>query len=275
MTERQLSLGPGWWGWHELPIPHPGWGAGPVLVERVQPMKTGKGLLTLTFLQPMRPVVGVRRTVILCVLHRATTHLVGSFDDEGVARTAVVSVADPAWLKSFCPMLPLRMPLGTGSVITMPTGETWQYKPSVADLLAAAFGHEADTVLHGARPTSFGTARPPLPRKRGAFDFDRSYSAFDSWRIARGNVPAEMEDKWFVYLHEGRLLFRRSWTGFLIFDVAAAWRGDCLHLGKVRVNRNPEQYTETDDNHDRKLLEYLIDGVLLQREVEFPARPRE
>ncbi|MFN7022656.1 MAG: hypothetical protein ACK4WH_15220, partial [Phycisphaerales bacterium] len=84
-----------------------------------------------------------------------------------------------------------------------------------------------------------------------------------SWMIARGFVPIAMEEKWFVYMENGRLLFRRSWTGNLIYDVEATWRGDQLYLGLVRVNRDAEQYGETDDDYDRRLLTYLIAAVLL------------
>jgi hypothetical protein len=36
------------------------------------------------------------------------------------------------------------------------------------------------------------------------------FCAFDSWLIARGFVPKEIEDKWFVYRDNERLLFRRK-----------------------------------------------------------------
>jgi hypothetical protein len=91
--------------------------------------------------------------------------------------------------------------------------------------------------------------------------------------IARGFVPTAMEEKWFIYMEADRLLFRRSWTGFLIYDVETTWRGDQLQLGEVRVNRDPEQYKETDTDYDHQLLSYLIAVVLLGEHAPFPNRP--
>ncbi len=75
-----------------------------------------------------------------------------------------------------------------------------------------------------------------------------------------------------VYMERGRLLFRRSWTGILIYEIEAAWRDDQLYLGQVRVNRDPEQYGEIDDDYDRRLLIYLIVVVLLGEHAPFPAK---
>ena len=69
-----------------------------------------------------------------------------------------------------------------------------------------------------------------------------------------------------------RLLFRRSWTGILIYDVEAYWRANRLYLGAVRVNRNVKQYTETDDAYDKALLQYLIDVILRGVPAEFPLK---
>jgi hypothetical protein len=90
--------------------------------------------------------------------------------------------------------------------------------------------------------------------------------------IARGYVAREMEEKWFVHLEDGRLLFRRSWTGHLIYAVEAGWQGDRLRLGAVTVNRDPEQYKNTDDDQDRRTLDWLIKVVLLGERADYPAQ---
>lgn len=38
------------------------------------------------------------------------------------------------------------------------------------------------------------------------------------------------------------------------------------------VNRDPEQYRETDLNYDRQLLDFLLRGLLLGNKVTFPIR---
>ena len=38
------------------------------------------------------------------------------------------------------------------------------------------------------------------------------------------------------------------------------------------VNRDPDQYTETDDEHDANMISYLIDVLLLKRNPVFPSK---
>jgi len=39
------------------------------------------------------------------------------------------------------------------------------------------------------------------------------------------------------------------------------------------VNRSPEQYRETDDIYDAEVLSFLVERILLGRDVCFPTRP--
>ena len=109
-----------------------------------------------------------------------------------------------------------------------------------------------------------------MPADHSLISIGRSYSAFDSFLIGRGFVPIEMGDKWFIYLERNRLLMRRSWTGFLIYDVEAQWRGDELYLGQAAVNRDRKQYGCSDDAHDREMMLYLIGRLLLRLDPELP-----
>lgn len=262
---------PGWWCWLEAPVVRPGWSASPVFVEAVEPLKTGLNALRLFFIQTIHPVAARRRTVELRVVFRGQTHIVGTMKDEdGAIRTAVFTDPDFGWLETYCPLLWRRRP---------PAGPTWfvvgqppSPGPTPSEYLQATFGREASQILSGAMADSFGSARHPMPPRRSSFVLDQTYNAFDSWMIARGFVPTVMEEKWFVYMEAGRLLFRRSWTGILVYDVEAQWRGDQLYLGQVQVNRDPEQYCETDDSYDSKLLLYLISAVLLGEYAPFPTQ---
>lgn len=124
-----------------------------------------------------------------------------------------------------------------------------------------------------ARPGDWKTR--PLPRRRAALAVDRSFSRDEMAAIRQGVVPAQMEDKWFIYWRNDRLHFHRSWTGIGIFVArfASEAEGEGARLVGAHVNRNPEQYSSTDDERDARLLEYVIDVVLLRRPVAFPADP--
>jgi 8-oxo-dGTP diphosphatase len=135
------------------------------------------------------------------------------------------------------------------------------------------FGASPEAVLAGATPTSFPANEPTLPSQCENFDLNRTYDELDSWFIGRGFTPTAMEEKWFIYLAEGVLTFRRSWTGIVIYEVEAEWRGAQLRLSRARVNRDPSQYGETDTAFDHHLLLYIIDVVLLGKEAIFPTKP--
>jgi len=266
-----VVLGPGWWCWLEAPVVSPGWGASPVFVQCVEPLKTGKGMLRLSFIQAVHPVAAREREVVLRVLFRGDRHLVGTLkDDDGAIRTAILAAPDYGWLETYCPLLMRRRPPSGPTFFIV--GQPPPPGPTAAEHLDATFGRTPTQILRGASAESFGRDHPPLPAQHSLFSLDQTYGPFDSWMIARGFVPTVMEEKWFVYMESGRLLFRRSWTGILIYDVEATWRGDQLYLGQVRVNRDPEQYGETDDDYDQRLLAYLIVVVLLGEHAPFPMK---
>src|SRR5688500_10310032 len=66
----------------------------------------------------------------------------------------------------------------------------------------------------------------PLPAARASVALDRTYTASELERIREGNVPQEMEDKWFAFYEEPWLYLHRSWTGFVIYEVRFEPVGD-------------------------------------------------
>jgi hypothetical protein len=100
------------------------------------------------------------------------------------------------------------------------------------------------------------------------------FNAKQIFRMKRGVVPREMEDKWFVYWKDDCLYFHRSWTGFCIYIV----RFVCDDIGGkaavATVNRDPDQYGGTDDEYDRRMIAYLIDVLLLRRPGKFPSKSK-
>jgi len=108
----------------------------------------------------------------------------------------------------------------------------------------------------------------PLPEKRAKLAYSRTFDAAEHARIVRGLVPEQMEDKWFVFWEEPWLWFHRSWTGIAIYGV----RLEGTTVKEAWVNRAPEEYAATDDAHDAAILAFLVDRLLLGRDVPFPVR---
>lgn len=59
----------------------------------------------------------------------------------------------------------------------------------------------------------------PLPKQRRKLLLDRTYDARAAARIAKGFVPAAMEQKWFAWFDGTVLHLHRSWTGNCIYRV--------------------------------------------------------
>ena len=123
--------------------------------------------------------------------------------------------------------------------------------------------------MESAKPTDWKTKA--LPSKRATIALNRTFSLREMKRIRRGLVPEQMEDKWFIYWEDDVLSFYRSWTGNCIYVVRFAAEGDRYRMVEADVNRDPEQYSETSDERDAKMISYLVDVLLLHQESRFPS----
>jgi hypothetical protein len=99
----------------------------------------------------------------------------------------------------------------------------------------------------------------PLPAARASITLDRTYSADEFARIKQGNVPQEMEEKWFAFYEEPWLYLHRSWTGYGIYQVRFEPADGGGRVAGVLVSRDPEQYRSTDGISDALLLAVLLD----------------
>ncbi len=244
-----------WCGWQEVPSGNPGWGASPVFVTSITPLKTGKSILRIEFIHAMRPVVAKRRSVDLHILHRFSDHVIGRFvDDDGAARSVILAGVSHDWLRTECPTL-----LGRPSIEYM----DWNAEDAADQYLNGFLGRNEQDILNGTTVRSFGIDLPPAPTNVAHIDVDRSFTPFESWLIWRGFTPRSMDDKWFIYTEDTQLVFRRSWTGILIFKIDAQWRGDRLHLCRAMVNRDETQNQEQNSERDFGLLNEVIGGILL------------
>ena len=100
----------------------------------------------------------------------------------------------------------------------------------------------------------------PLPAERASITVDRTYSPVEFARIKEGNVPHEMEDKWFAFYEGPWLYLHRSWTGYGIYQVRFELSDDGARVAEALVSREAKQYESTDGNSDALLLEVLLDG---------------
>ena len=123
-----------------------------------------------------------------------------------------------------------------------------------------------------AEPTDWNAK--PMPEYQTTIPLGFLYHGKQVLLMRRGVVPREMEDKWFVYWDDDKLYFHRSWTGFCLYIVEFECEGMGAKAVKAVVNRDSEQYGNTDDLYDAKMIHYLISVLLLRRPAKFPSKSR-
>ncbi len=110
----------------------------------------------------------------------------------------------------------------------------------------------------------------PLPKQRRKLPLDRTYDARAAARIIKGFIPAEMEQKWFAWFDGTVLHLHRSWTGNCIYRVAFVPDPVGLRAVFAWANRDPAQFTETDDAADATQVIALIDDLFIHAEDAAP-----
>jgi hypothetical protein len=117
--------------------------------------------------------------------------------------------------------------------------------------------------MEPARSDSWKTVAMPQDCK--VLSFYRTYTLKDFRSITIGLVPQEMEDKWFIYYEAPWLYLHRSWTGYCIYKVRFEPDDAGVTVAEAIANRDPAQYTQTDDRRDAEILDRMIKS-LIERE---------
>ena len=109
-----------------------------------------------------------------------------------------------------------------------------------------------------------------MPDQVAELDYDVVFTPKEFEHIARGLIPAGMEDRWFIFLEGSTLSFHRSWTGHCIYRVEFDYDGWQYAVSSATVNRNPKEYRQIDNDYDAQLLNFLIRNLLLGDNTPFP-----
>lgn len=114
--------------------------------------------------------------------------------------------------------------------------------------------------------------RHPMPRRRVDLPLNFTLNAQESSRIRLGFIPKQMEDKWFAWFDPERLILNqhRSWTGYHIDRIHFVVDGEGLRAVRATVNRDVDQYSNTDDAEDVQRIESLVRS-LAEHDLSVPA----
>jgi hypothetical protein len=91
----------------------------------------------------------------------------------------------------------------------------------------------------------------PMPARQSNLVLNLTYADAEMARIRHGFIPHSMDERWFLYFSDGSLHVHRSWTGLYIFQVFFTRTGTHWCATHAIVNREPEEYSETDDAVDQ------------------------
>lgn len=98
----------------------------------------------------------------------------------------------------------------------------------------------------------------PMPEKRVVIPLDETIPSAAMRIVKYGHIPDAMEDHWFMYCDESTIRYYRSWTGFCIYVARYVDNGIICKITELMVNRAPEQYGCTDNEHDVALFMALL-----------------
>lgn len=94
-----------------------------------------------------------------------------------------------------------------------------------------------------------------MPLETETFKMDMQLKEEEYKALQNGFIPQQMEDKWFLYFENDTLYIHRSWTGYCIYIIEFSKEH---RIERVTVNRNMEQYKNTDREEDISTITILI-----------------
>jgi uncharacterized protein (TIGR02452 family) len=90
----------------------------------------------------------------------------------------------------------------------------------------------------------------PMPEKHTVISLNVAIPSDVMDIVKYGHIPEAMEDHWFMYCDEDTIRYYRSWTGICIFEAKYEEYDDGYRITCLKVNRDSEQYSCTDNRKD-------------------------
>lgn len=98
----------------------------------------------------------------------------------------------------------------------------------------------------------------PMPEKKVLIPMNVTIPSEAMQVVKYGHIPDAMEDHWFMYCDESTIRYYRSWTGSCIYIAKYVEEGDKCTITELQVNRDPAQYSNTDNDDDIALFLALL-----------------
>jgi 8-oxo-dGTP pyrophosphatase MutT (NUDIX family) len=105
----------------------------------------------------------------------------------------------------------------------------------------------------------------PMPAKRTTLPLEMRYTLAEMADIQRGIVPSTPLDPWFVFYEDGVLHCHKDDSGYCIYRVYFRLTHHGSEAWQVEINRHPGQHDWSDDREDLRVLEGIVENLLLTR----------
>lgn len=205
-----------WYGWQAI---GPGglaapWRASPIFAETVTPLKTGQGLLAVRAVVLLRPFVPRRLDARLRVRWRDRQVIIADWQEPGEPPVLVaISEVDLDWVKQHCAAAVARQDID----LIQAVGDDSAGSPAQA-CLSYLFGATPEAMLAGAGAFRAQWSTWPKPLLRtGTVEAGWGCRDMAAYRLLRGFVPRNPEDKWYIYREGDHLVFQRVATGIEVW----------------------------------------------------------
>ena len=100
--------------------------------------------------------------------------------------------------------------------------------------------------------------------------FSSRFSDSDFAKLQKGLIPAEMEDKWFIYYERPHLFFHRSWTGQSVYRLALETNAGETFVTEALWATNWALAENANPSYQAELLDFLMSNLLLGQSKPFP-----
>ncbi len=103
-----------------------------------------------------------------------------------------------------------------------------------------------------------------LPQ-RADLPLQRMFTLEEYELIKRGFRPQDMDDKWAIEFDNGWLSFYRTWGAVMVFLLHLTVEAEGVRVDQAYAARDTDMYTGTDTDEEVRLINFMIDRLLLYR----------
>lgn len=107
----------------------------------------------------------------------------------------------------------------------------------------------------------------PMPDKKALLLYQRKFTMQEYHKLGFGLAPANKDEKWFVFMENEQLFFHRNITGECVYALHLQNESNrCYSIKEAWHNL----HFQLEPGYAVALLDYLIDRLLLSKQVSFP-----